>query len=159
MPATARGNGAIRTIDGYGKTWMLPLHGSAGFHEQRCRPGSEARAGSVQRVDKVPLALWRGYALTHWSNGKPFSRPFVRVRKRFLTKSHENRRACRRFSIKSRRACGPSDASLRFVDGLKVASATFFRYPWIKEPLNNSAARWRLNFSHLLLAEISIYLQ
>ena len=28
-----------------------------------------------------------------------------------------------------------------------------------KEPLNNSAARWRLNFSHLLLAEISIYLQ
>ena len=28
-----------------------------------------------------------------------------------------------------------------------------------REPLNNSAARWRLNFSHLLLAEISIYLQ
>ena len=53
----------------------------------------------VQRIDKVPQALCRGTALTHWSNGKPFSRPFVRVRKRFLTKSRENRRACRRFSI------------------------------------------------------------
>ena len=103
--------------------WRQSLHSGAFPAEDArspCKAGPhEAIAPcSPQRVDKVPKALCRGYALTHWSNGKPFSRPFVRVRKRFLTKSHENRRACRRFSIKSRRACGPSDASLGFVDGL-----------------------------------------
>ncbi len=39
----------------------------------------------------------------------PFSRSFARVRKRFLAKSHENRRTCRRFPIERR---GLSDRPL-----------------------------------------------
>ncbi|MBQ3155934.1 MAG: hypothetical protein IJB81_03285, partial [Clostridia bacterium] len=36
-----------------------------------------------QRVEKVLLALFRGFALAHWSSHKWLSRPFARVRKRF----------------------------------------------------------------------------
>lgn len=37
----------------------------------------------AQGVEKVLKALFRGFALTHWSGHKWPSRPFVRVRKRF----------------------------------------------------------------------------
>ncbi len=51
----------------------------------------------------------------------PFSRSVVRVRKRFLTESHENRRTCRRFSICSLPTASYCAIVSNFFDSLRTA--------------------------------------